>query len=877
MSLNQTPSSERIHIGIFGKRNAGKSSIINAITGQNTALVSEIKGTTTDPVYKSMELLPLGPVVLMDTPGLDDEGYLGELRVQRSLEVLGKTDIALLVIDGTRGMGEWDGELAKKLKGQGIPCLIVWNKSDLESKPAPTAEFPVISVSAATGEGIQELKECLAGLIPEKKQEKHLIADLLQPLDLVVLVVPIDKSAPKGRLILPQQQTIRDILETGATSVVVRDTELGETLRVLGRKPKLVITDSQVFPQVAAKVPKDIWLTSFSILFARYKGNLRQAVEGVRVLEELEDSDKVLISEGCTHHRQCEDIGTVKLPAWIREYTGKNPEFVFTSGGDFLKELGDYKLVIHCGGCMLSEREMQNRLSQAERAKIPMTNYGTLIAYIKGILERSLEPFRGKRKKASLKEQLFAYASSDYYGFHMPGHKRRMGKLGEPYQIDITEIDGFDDLHHPKEGGVLVKAQERAARLYGAKETHFLVNGSTAGILSAISTCCHFGGQILMARNSHRSAYHGAELRNLKPWYLYPQFLNSLWINGGILSSEVENSLQEHPEIETVFITSPTYEGICTDVKSIARICHSYGVPLIVDQAHGAHFPFSDYFPEDALSAGADVVIQSVHKTLPALTQTALLHVQGGLVDRERLHQYLSIYQSSSPSYVLMASIDSCMEWLEESGEEDFKAYVRRLEHFRENCKDLEGLKLLGKELLGKAAVHDFDNSRLVIFAGHAGVTGGEISNWLRDRYHLEMEMTAKHYVTGISSVADDEEAFIHLSRALHKLDMEIRKKEGHGTVPMVMGQQLFGTPSILPLGTVLEQEKEWVELRQAENRIAGTYLYLYPPGIPLVVPGESFTKNLCDQIKACLEAGQELHGLAKDGRINVIKGKNSR
>ena len=393
MSLNQTPSSERIHIGIFGKRNAGKSSMINAITGQNAALVSEVKGTTTDPVYKAMELLPLGPVVLMDTPGLDDAGSLGELRVQKGLEVLGKTDLALLIIDGTCGMEKEDRELAKKLKEWDIPTLIVYNKSDLGAESAHTEEFPVVFASAFTGEGIPELKERLARLLPEKKQEKHLVADLLEPLDLVVLVVPIDKSAPKGRLILPQQQTIRDILEAGAASVVVRDTELGETLEALGRKPKLVITDSQVFAQAAARVPKDIRLTSFSILFARYKGNLRQAVEGAQTLKMIEDGDKILISEGCTHHRQCEDIGTVKLPGWIREYTKKEPEFVFTSGGDFPKELGDYKLVIHCGGCMLPEREMQNRLSRAEQEKLPMTNYGILIAYMKGILKRSLEPF----------------------------------------------------------------------------------------------------------------------------------------------------------------------------------------------------------------------------------------------------------------------------------------------------------------------------------------------------------------------------------------------------------------------------------------------------------------------------------------------------
>lgn len=405
MSLNQTPSSERIHIGIFGKRNAGKSSIINAITGQEAALVSEIKGTTTDPVYKSMELLPLGPVVLIDTPGLDDEGGLGKLRVEKSLQVLTKVDLALLVADGTLGLGEEDRELVKELKRREIPSLIVYNKSDLGTRAIETEEFPTVTVSACTGEGILELKECLARLVPEKKQEKRLIGDLLKPLDLVVLVVPIDKSAPKGRLILPQQQAIRDILEAGAVSLVVRDTELRETLKVLGRKPRLVITDSQVFDQVNADTPTDILLTSFSILFARYKGSLYQAVAGARRLRELENGDRILISEGCTHHRQCEDIGTIKLPGWIREYTGKEPEFVFTSGGDFPKDLGDYKLIVHCGGCMLQEREMRNRLSQAAQAKIPMTNYGILIAYMKGILERSLMPFSEMGEKNGKKQR----------------------------------------------------------------------------------------------------------------------------------------------------------------------------------------------------------------------------------------------------------------------------------------------------------------------------------------------------------------------------------------------------------------------------------------------------------------------------------------
>lgn len=394
MSMNQTPSSERIHIGIFGNRNAGKSSLMNAITGQEVALVSESKGTTTDPVYKTMELLPLGPVVLIDTPGLDDQGSLGKLRVEKSLQVLERIDLALFVVDGICGMRKEDQGFIRELAKRGIPNLIVYNKSDLRTNSVEPKELSTIFVSARTGEGISELKEQLSGLLPKKNQERRLVADLLEPLDLVVLVVPIDKSAPKGRLILPQQQAIRDILEAGAISVVVKDTELKDTLKRLGQKSKLVITDSQVFAKVDADTPKDFWLTSFSILFARYKGNLCQAVAGAKMVEKLEDGDRILISEGCTHHRQCEDIGTVKLPRWIREYTGKEPEFVFTSGGDFPKDLGAYKWIVHCGGCMLQEREMQNRLSHAAKAKVPMTNYGILIAYLKGILKRSLEPFK---------------------------------------------------------------------------------------------------------------------------------------------------------------------------------------------------------------------------------------------------------------------------------------------------------------------------------------------------------------------------------------------------------------------------------------------------------------------------------------------------
>lgn len=394
MGLNQTPSSERIHIGIFGKRNAGKSSIINAITNQKLAIVSEIRGTTTDPVYKSMELLPLGPVVLIDTPGLDDEGELGEQRIQKALEVLRKTDLALLIVDGSLGMSQEDHALEEELKKRGISYLLVYNKKDLcrEELQKQAKDEKAVWVSAESGEGILELKERLAYLVPQTDGEKHLVADLLEPLDTVVLVVPIDKAAPKGRLILPQQQAIRDILEAGAISVVVRESELKETLVRLGQKPRLVITDSQVFEKVAKETPEDVELTSFSILFARYKGNLTQAIEGAKMLEKLRDGDQVLISEGCTHHRQCGDIGTEKLPRWIAEYTGKKLEYTFSSGTEFPQELQKYQLVVHCGGCMQNEKEMQYRLTEAKRQKTPMTNYGILIAYMKGILKRSVQP-----------------------------------------------------------------------------------------------------------------------------------------------------------------------------------------------------------------------------------------------------------------------------------------------------------------------------------------------------------------------------------------------------------------------------------------------------------------------------------------------------
>lgn len=392
MSLNATPSSERVHIGFFGRRNAGKSSVVNAITGQNLAIVSDVRGTTTDPVLKAMELLPLGPVVMIDTPGIDDEGELGALRVKRSYQMLNKTDVAVLVIDSTIGFTEADHRLLDKIRQKQIPYVVVYNKCDQQSfQPASDNE---ISVSAVTGEGIHALKELIARLGKPTENHKRIVSFLLDKDDVVVLVVPIDSAAPKGRLILPQQQTIRDIIDAHAVCMVTQPEELPQTLKALAQKPKLVITDSQAFGVVNQMVPKDILLTSFSILFAHYKGNLSLAVQGAAALDTLADDDKILMAEGCTHHRQCDDIGTVKIPRLIRRYTGKEPQFVWTSGTEFPDSLRSYKMIIHCGGCMLGEREMQYRLKCAADEGVPITNYGTAIAYMNGILSRSTEFLR---------------------------------------------------------------------------------------------------------------------------------------------------------------------------------------------------------------------------------------------------------------------------------------------------------------------------------------------------------------------------------------------------------------------------------------------------------------------------------------------------
>ena len=395
MSLNSTPSGERIHIGIFGKRNAGKSSLINAITSQDLSIVSDQKGTTTDPVFKAMELLPLGPVMVIDTPGIDDEGELGNMRVQRAYQILNKTHLAILVVDGISGLSDEDEKLLAFIQEKNVPVIVAFNKSELltdEERQNIKVDVPYMLVSAATGENIYQFKTALAKLLPED-EPNVMLEDLLQPNDVVVLVTPIDSSAPKGRLILPQQLVIRNIIDNKGIAIVVQPDELENALAKLNQKPRLVVTDSQVFSKVAKILPEDIELTSFSILMARYKGALVNSINGVKALDSIQNDDVVLISEGCTHHRQCDDIGTVKLPNWIRNHTKAEPKFVFTSGNEFPLDLHNYKMIIHCGGCMLNEREIMYRNKCAHLQNIPMTNYGIAIAYLNGILKRTIAPF----------------------------------------------------------------------------------------------------------------------------------------------------------------------------------------------------------------------------------------------------------------------------------------------------------------------------------------------------------------------------------------------------------------------------------------------------------------------------------------------------
>ncbi|MDR3594684.1 [FeFe] hydrogenase H-cluster maturation GTPase HydF [Clostridium sp.] len=400
MSLNTTPTGERVHIALFGMTNAGKSSIINALTNQEISIVSDVKGTTTDPVYKAIEILPIGPCMIIDTAGLDDESELGESRKKKTFEVLSKTNVALVVIDSAIGITENDTAIINEIKEKKIPVVCIFNKADQKSITKEEINsiekeiaVPVVSVSALNKSGIEELKQKIISLIPDDEDKFKLVGDLISPGDIVILVTPIDKAAPKGRLILPQQQTIRDIIESDAIAVVTKEHELRETIENLKKKPKLVITDSQVFLKASADTPKDIKLTSFSILQARYKGNLVELVKGAKAIESLEDGDSVLISEGCTHHKQCDDIGTVKIPRWVRQMTGKQINFEHSSGNSFTEDIKKYKLIIHCGGCMLNRAAMLSRIDNAIKNDIPIVNYGVLIGYVQGILERALEPF----------------------------------------------------------------------------------------------------------------------------------------------------------------------------------------------------------------------------------------------------------------------------------------------------------------------------------------------------------------------------------------------------------------------------------------------------------------------------------------------------
>ena len=392
MSLNDMVSAERLHISFFGMRNAGKSSLVNAVTGQQLAVVSEVKGTTTDPVKKAMELLPLGPVVIIDTPGLDDEGELGRLRVQKAMQVLSSTDIAVLVVDAAIGLRELDRSLIACFRERKIPYITVYNKADLVCERQPLEKHEIYA-SAVTGENIYALKEKLGAFAKQLQNPKHMVADLLSEGDVVVLVTPIDESAPKGRLILPQQMAVREVLDAHAVAITCQDTELPRTLESLAVRPKMVITDSQAFERVSADTPVDIPLTSFSILMARYKGDLPTLAAGASALSHLKDGDKVLISEGCTHHRQCNDIGTVKMPAWIERFCKAKPKFIFTSGGEFPEDLSPYSLIVHCGGCMLTETAMKHRIETAISAGVPIVNYGIAIAQMHGILERSVQMF----------------------------------------------------------------------------------------------------------------------------------------------------------------------------------------------------------------------------------------------------------------------------------------------------------------------------------------------------------------------------------------------------------------------------------------------------------------------------------------------------
>lgn len=465
---------------------------------------------------------------------------------------------------------------------------------------------------------------------------------------------------------------------------------------------------------------------------------------------------------------------------------------------------------------------------------------------------------------SELFEKLKEYADSDYLPMHMPGHKRRMGEIGNPFFIDITEIGGFDNLHHAE--GILLEAQKRAADLYHSQETHYLVNGSTAGILSAVSGCTSFGGKILLARNSHKSAYHAVFLRDLHMRCIYPQSTGKMGINGVILPEDVENVLKEEPDIQAVLITSPTYDGVVSDVKRIAQIVHRHGIPLIVDEAHGAHFPFSGYFPEDSVTAGADVVIHSMHKTLPTLTQTAVIHLNGDLIDREKIRNFLTIYQTSSPSYVLMASLDNCVEWISRH-QDAFEKFWEQLQILRDGLRKMKRLKLL--------EVPGMDESKILVSVQTSGTNGHELDRILREEYHIELEMACGSYVCAITSVGDTKESLERLRNAFLDVDERLEEEAGAGNHDFV-----YSTDEVLPAAgvcTILEASecrKEECFLMDSCGRISGDFVTLYPPGIPVLAPGERVSPRIAERLMAYEKAGFEVHGI-KNGRIKVLTREN--
>lgn len=460
---------------------------------------------------------------------------------------------------------------------------------------------------------------------------------------------------------------------------------------------------------------------------------------------------------------------------------------------------------------------------------------------------------------SKLAEKLTTYADSDYLPMHMPGHKRRMGDLGNPFFIDITEIDGFDDLHHAE--GVLREAEQRAARLYGSEETHFLINGSTGGILAAIAGCVPHGGTLLMARNCHKSVYHAALLGALHTHYIYPQPADRMGINGPIFAEDVEKELEQNPEVQAVFLTSPTYDGVVSDVRAIAEVVHRKHLPLIVDEAHGAHFPFSSYFPEDSIKSGADVVIHSVHKTLPSLTQTALIHLNGNLADRQKIRYFLSVYQTSSPSYVLMAGIDQCMEWTAVH-QEEFDAFEKRLEGFRDRIRNLKAIKLL--------EVPGMDRSKILLSAAGRGVSGQELSDLLRKEHHIEMEMACSTYACAITTVADRVEELLRFAEALKELDrmLEARpeqKLEEREKDTVIRTEQIF------TIEEAFQKETRVCEAEKAEGAVSGGFVMPYPPGIPLLVPGERINRQVLERLMVYLEEGLTVYGV-QEGKIELLK-----